>query len=83
MEEEYQRLLPDAGARMEEWEAALDACASEEEKTVMKYYFTCMPMGDLCELDFDLLRSYASHAVRLREEMPWTAELDFDVFWRM
>ena len=80
LEEEYQRLLPDAGVRMEEWEAALDACASEEEKTVMKYYFTCMPMADLCELDFDLLRSYASHAVRLREEMPWTAELDFDVF---
>ena len=45
LEEEYQRLLPDAGVRMEEWEAALDACASEDEKTVMKYYFTCMPMA--------------------------------------
>ena len=40
-----------------------------------RWQTVCMPMDDLCALDFDLLRSYAAHAVRLREEMSWTAEL--------
>ncbi len=79
LDEEYERLLPDLGPRLEEWNAELAKC-SEEEKRIMKYYFITTSMNELCSIDFSLLHSYASHAAQLRENMPWTKALDEDTF---
>lgn len=79
LNEQYEKLLPDLGIRSEEWESELKKC-NEEEKRIMQYYFITTSMSDLCSIDFSLLRSYASHAAKLRKEMPWTRDLDEDTF---
>ena len=77
--EQYEALLPDLGIRAEEWNAEMSKCTEEEQK-IMQYYFITTTMSDLCSIDFSLLHSYASHAVMLRETMPWTQALDEDTF---
>ena len=79
LEAQYQALLPDLGIRRAEWDAELESC-TEEEKTIMQYYFITTTMSDLCSIDFSLLHRYAAHAAMLRETMPWTKALEEDTF---
>ena len=76
---QYEEMLPDLSIRAEEWEAEMATC-TEEEKTIMQYYFICTGMSELCSINFSLLHSYATHAAMLRETMPWTQALDEDTF---
>ena len=70
------------GARQGEWDAALADC-TEAQRRIMQYYLTCLTACERAELDFALLKRFAVHAARMREQMPWTralAEEDFLAF---
>ncbi|MGN0298362.1 MAG: transglutaminase domain-containing protein [Lachnospiraceae bacterium] len=62
-----------------EMETCLQNC-DEDEKIVMKYYFSAMPYSDFSDVSFDLLRKYARHALFLRREIPWCREVSEKTF---
>ena len=82
LEEEGKRKYALLGARQGEWDAALADC-TEAQRRIMQYYLTCLTACERAELDFALLKRFAVHAARMREQMPWTralAEEDFLAF---
>ena len=70
------------GARQSVWDATLADC-TEAQRRIKQYYLTCLTACERAELDFTLLKRFAIHAARMREQMPWTralAEEDFLAF---
>ena len=74
LEEESKRKYALLGARQDEWDAALADC-TEAQRRIMQYYLTCLTACERAELDFALLKRFAVHAARMREQMPWTRAL--------
>lgn len=65
--------------RVAQVQAAMNGC-SEDEQTVMKYYYGAMPYSDLSDTSFEVLKEYAKHAVFLRKEIPWCKEVPEKTF---
>lgn len=59
---------------------ALLAECTEEERIVMKYYFSAMPYSDIADTDFALLKRYAEHTVFLRSQVAWCREIPEKTF---
>ncbi|MBU3142603.1 transglutaminase domain-containing protein [Clostridium sp. CF012] len=52
----------------------------EEEKLLMKYLYSTMPLSDITNYDFELFYEYVKHAIFLRGNTPWGATIPEDIF---
>lgn len=52
----------------------------EEEKFLMEYLYSTMPLSDISNYDFELFHRYVKHAIFLRENTPWSREIPEDIF---
>lgn len=78
-EEKFNRRLKLLSERAIEIKKGLETC-SLEETALLKFYYGTMPLCDAFRYDFQLLKSYASHGIYVRRNMPWCAELKEDMF---
>ncbi|MGV8984046.1 transglutaminase domain-containing protein [Clostridium sp.] len=57
----------------------LSFCRSEE-RLLMEYLYSTMPLSDITNYDFELFYEYVKHAIFLRENTPWGATIPEDIF---
>lgn len=67
------------GYKKEDVLSKLSLC-EEEEKFLMEYLYSTMPLSDISNYDFELFYKYIKHAVFLRENTPWGREIPEDIF---
>lgn len=56
------------------------ARCTEEERTLMRFFYGTMPVRDAGEYPFEVFLSYVRHAVWLRRNVSWCAALPEDIF---
>ncbi|HWT73319.1 MAG TPA: transglutaminase domain-containing protein [Mobilitalea sp.] len=79
IEEQFRLIQPILGELQEILNQQLSNC-SEDQKLLMKFLYSSMPMSDLIDHDFSLYLSYADHALFLREYMDWCKEIPERIF---
>ncbi|MCB2289779.1 transglutaminase-like domain-containing protein [Clostridium sp. CS001] len=52
----------------------------EEERFLMEYLYSTMPLSDIISYDFQLFYEYVKHAIFLRENTPWGDKIPEDIF---
>lgn len=53
---------------------------TEDEKLLMEYLYSSMPLSDIYNYDFELYYEYVKHALFLKENIPWGAKIPEDIF---
>lgn len=57
----------------------LNRCSIEEQDCI-KFLYTCMPLSDIANYDFEIYLGYVKHSLYLREKVPWVKEMPMDIF---
>lgn len=52
----------------------------EEERFLMEYLYSTMPLSDISNYDFEIFYEYVKHAIFLRENSPWGDKIPEDIF---
>ncbi|MBZ9633868.1 transglutaminase domain-containing protein [Clostridium sp. FP1] len=52
----------------------------EEERFLMEYLYSKMPLSDISNYDFELFYKYVEHAIFLRGNTPWAVKIPEDIF---
>ncbi len=58
---------------------ALQQC-SQEEQHYLKYIYSCVPMSDWFNVEFEVFLSYVRHGMFLYENIPWCQQMPTDIF---
>ncbi|MBZ9686908.1 transglutaminase-like domain-containing protein [Clostridium estertheticum] len=53
---------------------------TEEERFLMEYLYSTMPLSDITNYDFELFYEYVKHAIFLRGNTAWGATIPEDIF---
>ena len=67
------------GYKKEEILYKLSLCKGEE-RFLMEYLYSTMPLSDISNYDFELFYEYVKHAIFLRGNTPWGAKIPEDIF---
>ncbi|GCD12473.1 transglutaminase-like domain-containing protein [Clostridium tagluense] len=52
----------------------------EEERFLIEYLYSKMPLSDISNYDFELFYKYVEHAIFLRGNTPWAVKIPEDIF---
>ena len=77
--EHYEARKPYFTALSEDLEKVLAEC-TEDERTLMQFFYGTMPLRDAGEYDSAVFLGYVRHALWLRENVAWCKELPEDIF---
>lgn len=79
IENDYEKALEYFGPMKEEVEGAMSKLTGNEA-LFMKFLYAYMPISDVGAYDFEVMRSYASHAVFLFETSPYIEKIPEEIF---
>lgn len=79
IEEGFQQLLPVLGDHKEILQKKLMQC-NEDQRLLMKYLYSSMPINDLTDYDFAMILKYVDHALFLWDNMKWCKAIPERIF---
>jgi len=77
--EEFNKILPFLEENKADIIKRLGEC-NQDTQIAMKFLYSAMPISDMADYDFDTFLDFAEHALFLRKNVPWCADVPDDIF---
>lgn len=75
----FNKMVDLFGYKKDDIQYKLSLC-NNEEKFLMKYLYSSMPLSDIANYDFELFYEYVKHAIFLSNKMLWASIIPEDIF---
>ncbi|WP_040213478.1 transglutaminase domain-containing protein [Clostridium polynesiense] len=75
----FNEMMALCGIKKDEILNKLSHCSSDE-KFLMEYLYSFMPLSDIFSYDFEIYYDYVKHGIFLRENTPWVHKIPEDIF---
>jgi len=79
VDEEFNRMVPFLEENKPDVLKRLDEC-SQDLQIAMKFLYSAMPVSDVADYDFGTFQDFAEHALFLRKNVSWCADVPDDIF---
>ncbi len=78
-ERTFRESLPSFGKRGETLLCGTESLG-REERALVRFAYATLPSQDACDVPVSVMKSYADHALKLREESPYSREISEEMF---